>query len=98
MSVETFERESTVPMWAHCTKDGTATSPDQGVTITITDPDGTAIATDAAMTEDDTGEFVYYYTTTSSSVVGEWHYTCLYQDGTGGTAKYLAKSGAFYLR
>jgi hypothetical protein len=98
MSVEFYERESTIPIWSFNFVGTTATSPSEGVTITITDADGTAQVTDAAMTEDETGDFVYYYTTTSSSAVGTWYYSCLSQDGTGATAKYLKKSGSFIVR
>ena len=98
MSVEFYERGSTIPIWSFNTQDGAATSPSEGVKVTITDSAGTEQVTSTAMTEDETGDFVYYYTTTSSSAVGTWYYSCLSQDGTGATAKYLKKSGSFIVR
>lgn len=98
MSVEIFEQGSTVPIWSHNKQAGAATSPDQGVKVTLTDPAGTVKVDDTAMSEDDTGEFVYYYTTDGDSVLGWWNYSCTSQDGTGASAKYLKRSGGFELK
>ena len=98
MSVEVFERGSTVPIWSHNKKTSTATSPDQGVKATVTDPDGTVKVDDQAMSEDDTGEFVYYHTPPSDAVKGHWNFSCTSQDGTGASAKYLKRSGSFELK
>ena len=98
MSVEVFERGSTIPIWSYNTQGGTETSPDQGVKVTLTDPDGTVQVDDQAMTEDETGDFVYYYLTDGDSVKGWWNYSCTSQDGTGGSAKYLKRSGSFELK
>ena len=95
MSVETYRRGSTVPIWSFNKVGTTATSPDQGVKVTLIDPSGTTQVDDTAMAEDETGDFVYYYTTDSDSVVGEWRYYCTSQDGTLTSAKYLVKGGSF---
>lgn len=97
MSVETWIKGSTVPIWSFNHQNGTEVSPDQGVKVTLTDPDGTAQVDDQSMTEDEEGDFVYYYTTDSDSVAGLWLYTCTSQDGTGASAKYLVKAGSFWL-
>lgn len=95
MSVETYRRGSTVPIWSFNKVGTTATSPDQGVKVTLIDPSGTTKVDDTAMSEDETGDFVYYYTTDSDSAVGEWRYYCTSQDGTLTSAKYLVKGGSF---
>ena len=98
MSVEVFERGSTIAIWAYNKQGGTETSPDQGVKATLTDPAGTVQVDDQAMAEDDTGDFVYYYTSEDDDEQGHWNYSCKSQDGTGGSAKYLKKSGSFELK
>ena len=97
MSVETYRKGSTIAIWSFNKVGTTATSPDQGVKVTLIDPEGTTKVDDQSMTEDEAGDFVYYYTTTSDSEEGEWRYYCTSQDGTGGTAKYLVKGGSFKL-
>jgi len=97
MSVETYRRGSTIPIWSFNKGGSTATSPDQGVKVTLIDPEGTTQVDDQSMSEDETGDFVYYYTTDSDSEEGEWRYYCTSQDGTGDDAKYLVKGGSFKL-
>lgn len=97
MSVEVYRKGSTIAIWSFNTQDGSAASPDQGVKVTLIDAAGTTKVDDQSMTEDETGDFVYYYTTDSNSEAGDWRYYCTSQDGTGATAKYLVKGGSFKL-
>ena len=97
MSVEVYRKGSTIGMWSFNKVGSTATSPDQGVKVTLIDPDGDTQVDNQSMSEDETGDFVYYYTTDSDSVAGEWRYYCTSQNGTGASAKYLVKGGSFKL-
>ena len=98
--VRNFQREETVPIWAEIkTWAGVYSTPDQGVKITITDPDGTvqvnAVSMGAAV---DTGKFTYHYLTISSSVLGWWRIMCKAQDGLAADAKYTIAYGGFTLQ
>jgi uncharacterized protein YfaS (alpha-2-macroglobulin family) len=99
MSIQIFQQGDTVCMWAYFKDwDGNYTSPDQGVKVTATDPDGTDQVDAQTMNESDTGQFVYYYTTDSDDVTGYWSFKCTGQDGTGASAKYSVAYGSFELK
>lgn len=97
--INTFQVGETVGIWCYIKDwEGTYTSPDNGVKVTLTDPDGTVKADAAAMTESETGKFVYYYNSQADDVKDKWwHYECKSQDGSGGTAKYVITRGSFKL-
>lgn len=96
--VRRFQRGETVPVWADIkTWAGVYSSPDQGVKVTITDPDGTVQVDAVAMTEDATGKFVYYHLSTTADTVGWWRVRCKAQDGLLVDAKYIVADGGFYL-
>ena len=99
MNINTFQAGETVGIWAHIKDwEGVATTPDNGVKVTLTDPVGTVKVTAQAMSESSAGELVYYYTSQSDDVKGCWHYSCKSQDGTGGDAKYVIVEGSFELK
>jgi len=69
MTTDVYQRGETVPCWAENRNwAGVYTNPDGGIKITLRDPDG-AIAIDVdesdiddtAMTESETGKYVFYY-------------------------------------
>ena len=101
--VRKFQRGETVPIWAEIkTWAGVYDSPDQGVKITITDPDGTVQvpeppAVTQAMTESSTGIFVYYFKPEDTDPLGWWQVRCLGQDGLLTEAKYVIADGGFKL-
>lgn len=61
------------------------------MTITITDPTGTAAVTDGAMSTSSTGIYDYYYTTTVDTKFGEWRYVITGLD----TSYYSGDNGTF---
>ena len=97
--MRTWQQSETVPIKALCYNESdTLYSPDQGLTITITDLDGTAQVTDAAMTEESTGDFRYEYTVGEAAVKGWWRYRVTAQDGTGGSAVYVIADEGFMVQ
>lgn len=98
-----FQRGETIPIWAEIkTWAGVPSSPDQGVKITITDPDGVVQvpvppAETQAMTESEEGIFVYYFTPEATDPLGWWKVTAKGQDGLLEEAKYIIAHGGFYL-
>ena len=66
-------------------------APLTSVTITITDPTGTAAVTDGTMSSSVTGIYDYYYTTTVDVKYGEWRYVITSLD----TSYYSKDSGTF---
>lgn len=58
----------------------------------------TSALTTTAMTESDTGKFYYHYTPAADAEKGWWAVKALGQDGTGGSAKYGKKLGAFEVK
>ena len=67
-SVETIVIKGTI-------KDESAVlvTPATSTKITITDPDGTLVVNDVAVTFDATGTFRYLYTSAASPVIGAYH-------------------------
>ncbi len=57
------------------------TDPDNGVKITITDSEGTALVTSASMTKSATGLYYYIYQLATDAPVGIWEVQML-ADGT----------------
>ena len=57
-------------------------APATSVTVTITDPTGTAAVSDGAMSSSSTGIYDYYYTTTVDVKYGEWRYVITATDTT----------------
>jgi uncharacterized protein YfaS (alpha-2-macroglobulin family) len=99
MNINSFQAGETVGIWAFIKDwEGTYTSPDNGVKVTLTDPEGTVKVNASAMTEDDDGKFVYYYNSEDDDVKGWWRYSCKSQDGTGDEAKYVITEGSFELK
>ena len=64
------------------TSAGVLTSPATSMTITIVDPGEVAIATNAAMTEDSTGNYHYDYNSASTAASGVYRVTYKATDGT----------------
>jgi hypothetical protein len=103
--IRTHQRGETIPIWRTVkNSSSTLVNPDQGCTITLTDPDGNAAVavdssdiTDAAMTNSSTGTYVYYYRSATTDKKGQWNYSCKATDGTGNDAKFDIKKGAFNL-
>ena len=52
--------------------DRAATNPTTSITISISDPGGNAMVTDAAMTNDSTGKYHYDYAIPADATIGEW--------------------------
>ena len=97
-TVRKFQIGETVPIWCETkTWAGAAASPDQGIKVTVVDPDGTTQVDESAMTESETGVFVYYFTPESSDPLGWWRVRCLGQDGLASSAKYTQGDGGFTL-
>ena len=96
--MKTLQRGETIGLWAYV-KDwaGSYQSPDNGVRITLTDPNGVVKVDNQLMTEDATGRFVYYYTSVIADAIGWWRFRCRSQDGTGDAAKYTITDGGFKL-
>ncbi len=93
-----FNRGETAAIWAYIKDtDGNYASPANGVTITLTDPDGTDQVDAQAMTESDTGKYVYYYNIASDDTLGWWKAAITTQDGTGASAKYVIEKEGFEL-
>lgn len=76
---------------------GAYVDPSNGLKVTLYDPAGTAILTDAVMTQEITGKYAYYYNTTVASMKGTWSYTVTAQDGSGALAKITVAKGSFKL-
>lgn len=101
--VRRFQRGETIPIWCEVkTWAGVYESPDQGVKVTVTDPEGIVQipeppAVSQAMTEDSAGKFVYYFTPDATDPLGWWRVRCKGQDGLAGLAKYTIADGGFYL-
>jgi len=97
--INTFQAGETVVIWAHIKDwEGVATTPDNGVKVTLTDPAGTVKVNNLAMDESSAGELVYYYNSQSDDIKGWWRYYCKSQDGTGDEAKYVITEGSFELK
>jgi len=99
MSVNVFQAGETIGIWCYIKDwEGTYTTPDNGVKVTLTDPGGTVQVDGLAMTAVDSGKLVYYYNSQSDDVKGYWYYSCKSQDGTGDNAKYVITEGSFELK
>jgi len=73
MSESAFERGETVVCDLDITdEDGTALSPDTSVTITVYDPDGTAVVSAQAFVEDATGDYHYSYDISATADLGTY--------------------------
>lgn len=96
--INVFYRVASVEIWAHCKRDDAYYSPTEGVTITITDPAGTAQVEDAAMTEDEEGKFVYTYNIPSDGGTGWWQCEMIGQDGTDPDDKYAIGNVSFEVK
>lgn len=97
MSIQTFKRGATVPIWAEVKDwDGNLVSPDQGLKLTVTDPKGTVKVDAQAMTESATGKFVYHYNSQAADEQGWWPCSAKSQDGTA-PAMYTITTGSFLL-
>jgi uncharacterized protein YfaS (alpha-2-macroglobulin family) len=99
MSVNVFQAGETVGIWCFIKDwEGVYTTPDNGVKVILTDPEGTVQVNNLPMTEDDDGKLVYYYNSQDDDVKGYWHYSCKSQDGTGAEVKYVITEGSFELK
>ena len=73
MSETAFERGETVVCDLDITAAaGSAMDPDTSITITITDPEGTAVVSAVAFAKDGTGDYHYDYNTSGTAVVGTY--------------------------
>ena len=105
MAIVTYQKGETIPIWRNVkNSSGTLTTPDQGCTITLTDPDGnaaiaidTTAITNAAMSFVSTGLYVYYFRSLTTDKKGEWNWSAKATHGTGDAAKYDIRKGAFNL-
>lgn len=104
MTTQVFQRGEVVPCWAEARNwEDTLINPSQGVKITIKKPDGTAALdgetpiTDVAMTNPETGKYVYYYKSNDDDPVNWWHYLCKAADGSGSEEKVVITHGSFKL-
>lgn len=93
--INVFSRIASVKIWAYCTKDDEFYSPNQGVTITISDPEGTVKVNGVAMTESETGKFYYVYNIPSDGELGWWQCNMVGQDGTAPDDKYAVANLSF---
>jgi len=98
MTTEVFFREGTIEIWAYFKRAGVLYSPNQGVKLTLTDPDGEKQVDNEAMDPSEEGKFVYYYTPPADAKVKWWKYRCKGQDGTEENAKYGVGKGSFELK
>lgn len=99
MNINTFTAGETVGIWCFIKDwEGTYTTPDNGVKVTLTNPGGTVKVNNLAMTVSEAGKLVYYYNSASDDVKGWWHYSCKSMDGTGDAAKYVITEGSFELK
>lgn len=62
--------------------DGTLTNPADSMTISIYDPQNTAVVTDGNMTKDSTGCYHYDYLSASTALHGEYRVRYTADDGT----------------
>lgn len=71
--MDLFQRTETV-VCSLTIKDSTGTlvDPDTSIKVTVTDPDGTAVVDDQAMSKDDTGTYHYDYTPDSDADLGPY--------------------------
>ena len=94
MATEKYLAGEAVDIYAEIRDNNNAlVAPATSVTVTITDPTGTVVVTDGAMSTSSTGIYDYYYITTVDTKYGEWRYVVTTLDTT-----YPAKkSGTFII-
>jgi hypothetical protein len=98
VTTEVFIRGNTIEIWAYFKRKAVYVSPDQGVTLTVIDPEGTTKVDAQAMTPSETGKFYYHYTPADDAELKWWRYWCKGQDGTLTSAKYGRANGSFELK
>lgn len=69
-----FYRGAGIDLWVDCknARTNALADPSTSKTVTLTDPEGTAILTAEALTKDSTGVYYHSYATTSASPTGRW--------------------------
>ena len=77
-----FTRDSTVRAIYYNYDDDEVLADATSVSISIKDPDGTMVADDQAMSKTATGVYEYFYTTTTSVVVGKYQVEVVALDGS----------------
>ena len=77
-----FVRKGTIRVICYVYDDDEALVAATSVTISIMDPDGTAVVNEVAMTASATGVYEYYYTTSTSVVEGNYQIECDILDGS----------------
>ena len=93
-----YQIGETVPVWAEVKDWDDAYVTPTSAKVTIYNESGEELVTDATMTEDATGKFVYYYNTEVGVDSAGWHpYVATIVDGTGGGAKTTISRGGFRL-
>ena len=98
MNINTFQAGETIGIWCYIRDwEGVYTTPDNGVKVTLTDPNGTVKVDNQAMSVLVAGKLYYYYNSDAVDIKGHWIYSCKSQDGTGGGAKYVITEGSFQL-
>lgn len=95
--IRNFQRPETVPIWAYILLEDVKSDPSEDVLITITDPNGTAKLIDGVMTKNATGEYVYYWNSSTDDVVGWYKIKVVAVDGVGELAKTTVTYGGFRL-
>ena len=93
-----WQRPETVPIWAESKVNGVLADPSEDVLLTLTNPSGTVVLNAVTMVKSSTGLYVYYWTSSSDSVVGWYKAKAKFQDGTGGDAKVTIEYGGFELQ
>ena len=95
-----WQRGENVPIWAEVklVSTGALHDPDQGILLTVTDKDDTAVVDAQAMTKSVTGIYYYKWVSESDSVLGWYKCTATAQDGTGADAWITIEHGGFRLQ
>ena len=98
--IQVFHNGATVGVWVYVEDwEGVPTTPDNGIKVTITDPDEVVKVNAQAMTPQEAGVLYYHYTLSADAAKGwGWTVTCKAQDGTGGSAKYTIESCGFKVK
>lgn len=93
-----YQCGETVPVWAEVKNwAGAFVNPSQGVKVTIYNPSGVKKATDEAMTESETGKYVFNYASQVEDEKGWWRTDGIATDGAGEGEKYTIRIAGFKL-
>jgi hypothetical protein len=97
-TTQVFAQGESIPIWCEVTNwEGSHVDPTAGLTIDVY-RDTTKVVDAVAMTQDDTGVYVYYYQSASDEDTGWLRWVCTAVDGSGVNAKTVIDQGGFWLR